>query len=236
MSIYKGYFVSIEGLDGSGKTSALRGIVENFSHLGVDPLVVKEPGDKIDGKYIGSEIGGKIREILFRDPTTKVLDNDARDLLFLADHIQLWRKTIVPALSRGRVVVCDRYADSQFAYGPSKGATEWVQGLYMQQYGPKPDTTILLLGDPAFLASRTKRTGTVDEGKQEGKIWAGVEAQNIVKQAYEVQLKPHQHVITIDITPDKSIDNVREEIWGRLLPRYQRKMSLANAGQEELTF
>jgi dTMP kinase len=227
-----GFFVNVEGIDGTGKTSQLKLLVERFRAMGREVVVVKEPGDTLvtkdaDGKekkeYIGSEIGAQIRHMLFTDPTTHKLDGEVTDLLFLADHIQLWRRTIQPALREGKVVVSDRYADSQFAYGVAKGASAWTTSNYKQRFGPQPDATVLLLGDPTFLRPRTKRAGTTEEGKQDGKRWEGVTEQEIVRDAYLLQLAPLPRTITVQVTEGKDIPTIAEEIWTGVKAKYDAK-------------
>jgi dTMP kinase len=227
----KDFFIIFEGIDGTGKTTQLRLLHERIKSLHEDTVVVKEPGDVVDGKYIGSEIGAKVREILFFDPVLKtstgVLDRDVRDLLFLCDHIQLFRKTIEPALKAGKLVISDRYADSQFAYGPAKDSTPWIQKLYRQKYGPLPDVIVLLVGDPAILAPRTKRTGT-EAGKQEGKSWAGLEGQKLIRDAYLLNLGGKKETVVVDVTPEgrcKNIEEVAEEIWTGVKQRWDKKWS-----------
>jgi dTMP kinase len=224
-----GFFVTFEGIDGTGKTTQIQRLrqtfEERFESLKDQVVLVKEPGDMVDGKYIGSELGIKVREILFFDPVLKsstgVLDEEARDLLFLADHIQLWKKTITPALKANKVVLCDRYADSQFAYGPGKNASPWLQTLYAQRYGPVPDVIVLLTGDPEELVSRTKRVGS-EAGKQDGKSWAAVDRQALIQNAYLhlIAGRPNTVVVNVD---HKDIDQVANEIWMNVSARYTAK-------------
>jgi dTMP kinase len=220
----QGFFITMEGIDGTGKTTQLNRLVQKFRELGREVIVVKEPGDKVDGKYVGSEIGAQIRNMIFFDPTSHVLHKDVTDLLFLADHMQLWTCTIEPAIAAGKVVICDRYADSQFAYGVAKGSSDWIQSLYVAQYGPTPEVTVLLLGDPEFLLPRTKRAGTTEAGKQDGKVWAGIDSQNMVRSAYLHQLAPQKRTITVHVTEGKTIDCVADEIWSKVKVKYDRIM------------
>jgi dTMP kinase len=225
----KGFFVTFEGIDGTGKTTQIRRLTsrfaERFESLKDQIVVVKEPGDIVDGKYVGSELGAKVREILFFDPVLKtstgVLHEEPRDLLFLADHIQLWRKTILPALKQNKVVLCDRYADSQFAYGPGKNGSSWIMDMYIQRYGPIPDVILLLTGNPEALVSRTKRIGT-EAGKQEGKSWASVQQQEIIQNAYLHILANRSNVLIVSVD-NKTIDQVAGEIWEHIEAEYTAK-------------
>lgn len=98
-------FISIEGLDGAGKTSLAQGLAQWLRSRGCDVLVTREPGD--------GPIGPKIRDILLHgeniDPWTEVF-------LFLADRRQHCEEVIRPSLEHGTWVVCDRFTDSTVVY------------------------------------------------------------------------------------------------------------------------
>lgn len=103
----KGLFISVEGLDGSGKTTQLAGIIKYFKDKGIEPLLVREPG--------GTAIGEKVRHILLDAKNTE-MDSVAEMLLFAASRAQNVAQNILPALEEGRVVICDRFIDSSVAY------------------------------------------------------------------------------------------------------------------------
>src|SRR4051794_10453590 len=98
-----GLFVTLEGIDRSGKTSQARMLVEA---LGPEALGVREPG--------GTTLGERVREVL-KDPAAKI-GARAEALLFAAARAELVAEVIRPALDDGRIVVCDRYVDSSLAY------------------------------------------------------------------------------------------------------------------------
>src|ERR1035441_4387762 len=99
----KGIFIDFEGIDGSGKGSLIRLLTERLKNWGIEDVVMaKEPG--------GTPLGLKIRELLFKDPTTHEMADSVCDCLFLADHIQHVEKVIKPALDAGQVIISDRYA------------------------------------------------------------------------------------------------------------------------------
>ena len=102
-----GLFISVEGLDGSGKTTQLTGIIKYFKDKGIEPLLVREPG--------GTAIGEKVRHILLDAKNTE-MDSVAEMLLFAASRAQNVAQNILPALEEGRVVICDRFIDSSVAY------------------------------------------------------------------------------------------------------------------------
>lgn len=100
-------FITLEGPDGSGKTSQLPRLAETLRQEGFDVLTTREPG--------GTSIGDQIREVLF-DLKNKSMNPRSEILLFQASRSQLVEEVIRPALANGKVVLCDRYADSTLAY------------------------------------------------------------------------------------------------------------------------
>jgi dTMP kinase len=162
-----GLFVTIEGIDRSGKSTQARRLAET---LGDEAVLVREPG--------GTPAGERIREIL-KDPAIE-LDPRAEALLFAAARAELVADVIVPALQAGKVVVSDRYLDSSLAYqGHARGLGEaevarmnaWATGAL------EPDMTILLRIDPAAAAARA---GESDRFEDEG-----LALQRAVADAYE---------------------------------------------------
>jgi dTMP kinase len=162
-----GLFVTIEGIDRSGKTTQARRLVDA---LGDDALLVREPG--------GTPAGERIRDLV-KDPDA---DISARTeaLLFAAARAELVDAVIRPALEDRRVVVSDRYLDSSLAYqGHARGLgedevrrlNEWATG------GLRPDLTVLLRIDPADAAARA---GAGDRFEDEG-----LDLQRRVADAYE---------------------------------------------------
>jgi dTMP kinase len=150
-----GLFVTIEGIDRSGKSTQARRLVEA---LGDDALLVREPG--------GTPAGERIRELL-KDPGIE-LDPRTEALLFAAARAELVAAVIRPALDAGKVVVSDRYLDSSLAYqGHARGLgeaevrriNEWATA------GLEPDLTVLLRIDPASAAARA---GESDRFEDEG--------------------------------------------------------------------
>ena len=133
-----GAFITIEGLEGVGKSTCLNIIQDELSKQGYDVLITREPG--------GTELGEKLREwILSGEPgslsaTTEVM------LMFAARSHHL-EKVIRPALDKGRWVICDRFTDATFAYqGGGRGASrEWLESLKKNVQGTlEPDLTLLL--------------------------------------------------------------------------------------------
>ncbi len=103
----KGRFITLEGPEGGGKTSQTRLLFEQLRKEGFDVLLVREPG--------GTPIGDQIRAVLHDHANVGMLPNTEL-LLFSASRGQLVGEVIRPALERGAIVLCDRYADSTYAY------------------------------------------------------------------------------------------------------------------------
>lgn len=133
-----GLFITFEGPEGSGKSTQVRLLVEWLRSRGVDVLATREPG--------GTPVGDRIREILLQASEIPLVP-EAEALLFSASRAQLVHTVIRPHLARGGVVVCDRFADSTYAYqGYGRGLDLDALRLITQfaTGGLVPDITFLL--------------------------------------------------------------------------------------------
>lgn len=133
-----GYFISLEGPDGSGKTGQIPPLAEYLRSRDVDVLTTREPG--------GTEIGDQVRRVIM-DLSNKGMDPRTEILLFQASRVQIVEQVIRPALKAGKVVICDRYADSTLAYqgyGHQSDIEFLRQLLRFATGGLKPDLTLLL--------------------------------------------------------------------------------------------
>jgi dTMP kinase len=131
-------FITLEGIEGSGKTTQIEYIAEYMKDKGRECVVTREPG--------GTDIGKKIRAILL-DSKSKKLDPSAEMLLYTADRIQHVNEIIRPALSSGKIVLCDRYFDATIAYqGIARGIDmDLINMLHTNVVDNlRPDITILL--------------------------------------------------------------------------------------------
>jgi dTMP kinase len=131
-------FITLEGPEGSGKTTQAPRLAAWLRAQGKDVLAVREPG--------GTDISNAIRHILL-DFSSANMDARAELLLFCASRAQLVNEKIRPHLARGGIVVCDRYADSSLAYqgyGRGLDLEALRQLLTFATYGLKPDLTLLL--------------------------------------------------------------------------------------------
>jgi len=134
----RGLFISFEGLDGSGKTTQMRRLAKRLRARGHVVLETVEPG--------GTEIGGKIRQVLL-DAANQELSPTAELLLYFASRAQNVDERISPALRRGEIVLADRFTDSTLVYqgcGRGLGAETVLALDRIACRGLKPDLTLLV--------------------------------------------------------------------------------------------
>jgi dTMP kinase len=151
-----GRFITFEGIDGSGKSTQIRHLADSLRSAGHDVILTREPG--------GSPGAEEIRRLVLEgDPDRWSAETEI--LLFTAarrDHLE---RTILPALARGQIVLCDRFADSTRMYqGLSRGDLRAVvDQLHSLMIGREPDLTILIDMDPATGLARAKSRETAEE-------------------------------------------------------------------------
>ena len=135
---WPGYFISLEGLDGAGKSTQVASLAGAL-RAETDDVVVVRPAD--------TGVGGTVRGFLLQHQVDVPVDPWAEALLFVAGRVQLLREVVMPALQRGAIVLADRYADSTLAYqGGGRGLdTDVLRTLHRVACGDVwPDMTLLL--------------------------------------------------------------------------------------------
>lgn len=133
-----GFFITFEGIEGSGKSTQIRLLAEKLSLQGIDYVVTREPG--------GPSISEAIRKILL-DPANKEMLPETELLLYMASRSQHSGEWIIPALDSGKIVICDRYYDSTIAYqGAARDLDqEFIRALIrFATYSTVPDITFLI--------------------------------------------------------------------------------------------
>ena len=157
----RGVFLSMEGMDGCGKTTQLGALVEHLEQLGWDVQLTREPG--------GDAIAEKIRELVL-DPANREMFDETEAYLYAASRAQNVRALIRPALEAGRAVVCDRFVDSSIAYqggGRQLGSDE-IAALNRLAVGDTlPDVTVYLRMPPERALSRRLSASEPDRLERE---------------------------------------------------------------------
>ena len=162
----RGVFVTFEGGDGVGKSTHIRYVANELRRAGREVVCLREPG--------GTGIGESLRAMVL-DPDNGEISSEAELLMYEAARAQLVREVIRPALERGAVVLCDRFADSTIAYQAYgrglpldfvRRANAFATG------GIVPDRTILLvLGNTRKSLARATGAGTGDRMEQAGEVF-----------------------------------------------------------------
>lgn len=153
-------FITLEGIDGAGKSTHLAWLAEQLRARGSDVVVTREPG--------GTPLGEKLRGLLLNEP----MHIETEALLMFAARREHLDKVIQPALARGAYVISDRFTDASFAYQcGGRGIAEaklrvledWVQA------GLQPDLTLLFDVDVAIASQRLAGNASLDRFEQEQK-------------------------------------------------------------------
>ncbi|HSY71212.1 MAG TPA: dTMP kinase [Alloacidobacterium sp.] len=204
----RGFFLTFEGLDGSGKTTQMRKLAAWLEVRNQQITVTRQPG--------GTRIGDRIRKLLL-DSRTENLAARAELGLMFSDRAQAIAEVILPALENGHVVLCDRYTDSTEAYqggGRQLGSDVVLQLHEVMCGGLQPDLTILLLPDfEASLArarrrnDRLKKTGT-DENRFER------EDETFYRRVYEKyrEIAERDVLRVVAIESDAAIEEIHRRI------------------------
>ncbi|KEA61891.1 Thymidylate kinase [Marinobacterium lacunae] len=205
-----GYFITLEGIEGVGKTTNLNYVRQCLEERGIEVVVTREPG--------GTPLGEEIRELLLT-PRDEAVSEMAELLMMFAARAQHLFAVIEPALARGAWVLCDRFTDATFAYqgGGRQLAAEPVAMLErLVQKERRPDLTLLLDLPVEIGLSRAHARGKPDRFEAER-----VEFFQRVRDAYLERAQQEASRITvIDAAP--SLDQVQRQI-DQALARLERK-------------
>ena len=198
----RGIFISIEGPDGSGKSTQIENIKEFFHDKNMDIIFTREPG--------GTPIGERIRGIIL-DRKCSEMDPMTEAMLYAAARAQHVAQVIRPALEKGKIVICDRFVDSSIAYqGYGRKLGEAVASI--NHFAVKecmPDMTILLKLDPSVGKDR------ISEDQQD-RLEAEREAfhQEVYKGYLELEKNFPDRIVGIDA--DRGIDEIKVDIYEKL--------------------
>ncbi len=159
--ITRGRFITLEGGEGAGKSTALDYLCARLEQAGIRVLRTREPG--------GTAVGEKVRTLLL-DPDHSGMHADTELLLMFAARAQHLHEVILPALEHGEWVICDRFTDATYAYqGGGRGIDVRRIGLLEDwvQQGLQPDTTLLFDLPVAQGLERAGQRGALDRFEQE---------------------------------------------------------------------
>ncbi|SHN66379.1 dTMP kinase [Desulfovibrio litoralis] len=159
-------FITFEGIEGAGKSTALKLLSAYFVDNDYEYVLTKEPG--------GSELGKELRRILL-DPKTGKLSSNTELFLYLADRSEHVASLITPALEAGVIVLCDRYVDSTLAYqGFGRGlcVTELKELNKKATNNLVPDLTFLFDLEPEIGLKRARQRNQLENTEHEGRFEA----------------------------------------------------------------
>ena len=196
-----GFFITFEGAEGSGKSTQIRNAVAFLKRKGCSVVMLREPG--------GTRISEAIRSILL-DKNMKEMDPITELLLYFAARSQIVREKILPALKKGKVVVCDRFEDSTRAYqgfGRNISLEAIDQVSCLVRASLKPDFTFVLDID---VAKGLKRGGRHDRIEREA-----LSFHKRVRQGFlTLAKKEPRRMIVIDASQD--LESVGRQVRERL--------------------
>lgn len=158
---HKGQFITLEGIEGAGKSTHLQFIADLLTNAGKEVVITREPG--------GTDLGEQIRNILLMQKTLHI-SNTAELLLMFAARAQHLLQVIMPALEKGQYVLCDRFTDSTYAYqGGGRNVSMETIGKVAQLVHPgfKPDLTLLFDLPVETGLARARSVGEADRFESE---------------------------------------------------------------------
>jgi dTMP kinase len=212
------FFLTFEGLDGSGKTTQIRKLAAWLQAQNLPHILTRQPG--------GTATGDRIRALLLDSKSANLAPKTELAMMF-ADRAQAIQEVISPALAASQVVVCDRFTDSTEAYqgGGRQLGSEIVLELHELICGDlQPDLTLLLLPDLTQSLARARRRNTRSAGPDEGRFEAEKDAffERTYAKFQEIAARNPFRVITID--GNLSIDEVHRQVIKVVEPRLKSRI------------
>ena len=200
----KGLFISIEGPDGSGKSTQIENIKKFFEDKSIDIVFTREPG--------GTPIGERIRDIIL-DNDFSEMDSMTEAMLYAASRAQHVAEVIRPALEQGKVVVCDRFVDSSMAYqGFGRKLGDAVNVINSYAVGEcMPDITFLMKLDPNVGKHRIEENRENQDRLEHEKLPFH---RRVYKEYLELEKMYPDRIFGIDAS--MGIDEIKEVIYRKL--------------------
>jgi len=199
---YTGFFITIEGPEGAGKTTVMKDVVETLQSEGYDLISTREPG--------GIRISERIREVILDNDLIE-MDGRTEALLYAAARRQHLVEKIVPALSEGKIVLCDRFVDASLAYqGYARGLgidevlsiNEFAIGKLM------PNLTLLFDLDPKIGLSRIAKHDNREMNRLDVE---SLEFHEAVREGYQQVIKRYPNRIHV-IDASRTQEEVTKEV------------------------
>ena len=205
-------FITLEGPEGSGKTTAIQKAVDTLTHMGYEIIRTREPG--------GTEIAEQIRNVIL-DKANTSMDPRTEALLYAASRRQHLVEKVWPALKEGKIVICDRYLDSSLAYqGGARGlGIENVLNINLfATENTWPDLTLLFDIDPSIGLSRINKNADREVNRLD---LEKLEFHKKVRQTFlDLAARFPERYVIIDAS--KSIDEVAKDTLDAILERICR--------------
>lgn len=193
----RGKFITLEGMDGAGKSSHIAAILETLQDKGVEVVATREPG--------GTSLGERLRELLLHE----AMHAETETLLMFAARREHIAQVIAPALARGAWVVSDRFTDASFAYqcgGRGVDQTKMEQLEHWVQQGLQPDLTLLFDVPVEVSVARLAAARTPDKFERES-----AEFFHKIREGYLSRAKAHPTRFRI-IDGNRPLETVRAEV------------------------
>ena len=196
----KGFFITFEGIDGSGKSTQIQNLAKFLEDSGFDIIITREPGGSVGGE--------EIRNLLLQGAVDR-WSAETEILLFTAarrDHLE---RLILPALKDGKIVICDRFTDSTRMYQGMRGPKlrDLVDKLTEEVINCDPDLTIIIDIDPEISLMRAKSRKTAEERFED----FGVDLQKKMRSGFIDLSKEFSSRVEV-VNGQQSVDELAKEI------------------------
>jgi dTMP kinase len=200
----RGKFITLEGIDGAGKSTHLRWVARFLQRRGIRLRVTREPG--------GTAVGEKLRGLVLG--SRRGLHPETETLLMFAARREHLDKVIVPALKAGRWVLCDRFTDATYAYQSAGSGVRWDKVGALERWvqaGLQPDLTLLFDVSPATGRKRARRRTRSDRFERERGAY-----HRRVRAAYLKRAREHPRRVRV-VDANRSISEVTKTLEKILL-------------------
>ena len=203
----KGFFITFEGIDGSGKSTQIRNLAKFLEDSGFDIIITREPGGSVGGE--------EIRNLLLQGAVDR-WSAETEILLFTAarrDHLE---RIILPALQGGKIVICDRFTDSTRMYQGMRGPKlrDLVDKLTKEVINCDPDLTIIIDIDPEISLERAKSRNTAEERFED----FGVDLQKKMRRGFLDLSREFSSRMEV-VNGQQSVDELAKEIFSLVKAR-----------------